>query len=209
MVDGFHDFLCDIHKKMKYIPEDAEWPPNQPKSIVNVALIHYKGGLTQHELIQIAARRHREGSSAIDKLASTTRGPSAKRQCLENFRITKDIADIFAPDPTNLTKPKRVLIEGAPGIGKTVLAKEIVYGWANNDLLTEIEIAFVLFLRDPQLQTVKSVKELVQYISMDYFNDEQIQLVSIALYLQMERGCALYWMVLMNTQPRYRKVLLF
>jgi len=175
-VDNLHNFLCDIHKKTKYTLEGAEWPPNQPRSIVSVALIHYRSGYTQHELIQIAAKRHREGSLAVDKLASA---PSAKRKCLENFRITKDIADIFAPDPSNLTKtvyekPKRILIEGAPGIGKTVLAKEIVYGWANNDLLTEIEVAFVLFLRDPQLQAVKSVKELIQYVSMDHFDDIQI-----------------------------------
>ena len=41
--DTLHDNLCDRYEKTRYKPVGAEWPPNQPKSIVSVALIHYKG----------------------------------------------------------------------------------------------------------------------------------------------------------------------
>ena len=139
----------------RFTPKGAEWPPNIPKLIVSVALIHYKGKRTQQELFEMASV-HKEGALAIDKLTEIYQGPSAKKPRIDHSRVTKNITDIFAADPTDLTEtgtsstniPKRILIEGAPGIGKTVLAKEIAYQWATNEILTEINIFFFnLFTR--------------------------------------------------------------
>ena len=35
--------LRDDYMKSRYSVDVDEWPPNQPKTIINVALIHYKG----------------------------------------------------------------------------------------------------------------------------------------------------------------------
>ena len=99
-----------------------------------------------------------------------------------DFKIAKKLPDIFAvrfAGPINMgtgsrEKPRRILIEGPPGIGKTALAKEIAYSWATNEILTEIKIVFLLYLRDPQLQSVTTTKQLVEYMSIGYLDDEQI-----------------------------------
>ena len=170
MFDTLHNNLCDTYEETRYKPVGAEWPPNQPKSIVSVALIHYKGKRTRQELFAIA-QRHKDGSIAIDQLMSSSgQAPAAKKQCLDHSRVTKDIADIFTADPmdqaegsTDFSKPpKRILIEGAPGIGKTVLAKEIAYRWAKKELLHSIELLLLIYLRDPHLREVKSIKDLVE-----------------------------------------------
>lgn len=146
------------YKKSRLTPQKDDWPPDQPTSIVNVALIHYKKcSRTQQEMIEIS-KRFEQGANAVDNLASS------------HSRVTKDIKKIFTPDPTDNAEticmsfsdsPRRILIEGAPGIGKTILAKEIVYQWANGDLLTECDLVFLVYLRDPRAHKMKSIKDLL------------------------------------------------
>ena len=168
-VGGLCHTLSGMYCETRYKPVGEEWPPNQPKSIVSVALMHYRSGRTQQELIAIA-ERHKEGPSAVDRLMSE---PPAKKLRLDHSRITKDIADIFSEDPidaastseTSSKLPKHILIEGAPGIGKTVLAKEIAYRWAIGKILGNIDILFLIYLRNPQLREVKSIASLLQLYS--------------------------------------------
>ena len=178
--------LQNKYKKTRFNPEGAQWPPHQPKLIVSVALIHYKGNRTQQELFEIA-NIHKEG---FDKfISSTHQEPSTKKQRLDYSRVTKNITDIFAADPSDINEistsstktPKRILIEGAPGIGKTVLAKEIAYQWATNEILTNIKIVFLIYLRDPQLQSLATTKQLVEYISDECLNSEQTAILTTYL----------------------------
>ena len=75
--------------------------------------------------------------------------------------VTTDIKKLFLSEGVNKSSPKRILIEGAPGIGKTVLAREIAYQWAIGEILKEYKLVFLLYLRDPQLHKIKSVDEIL------------------------------------------------
>ena len=167
--DVVADDLRTDYMKSRHSVDVDEWPPNQPKTVVNVALIHYKGSRTEQELIEIS-KRHKEGTQAVDELA-------------HHSRVTTDIAKIFAADFTDSTEtgatsgkpPNFILIEGAPGIGKTVLAKRIAYLWAIKELLTDTSILFLLYLRDPELQNVKTPEQLIQYLSSKRLDEEQVK----------------------------------
>ena len=163
------DDLRNDYMKSRYSVDVDEWPPNQPKTVVNVALIHYKGSRTEQELIEIS-KRHKEGTQAVDELA-------------HHSRVTTDIAKIFAAGFNDSTEtgatsgkpPNFILIEGAPGIGKTVLAKRIAYLWAIKELLTDTNILFLLYLRDPELQNIKTPEQLIQYLSSKRLDEEQVK----------------------------------
>ena len=81
--------------------------------------------------------------------------------------VTKNISDIFvsvtASDGLTIN-PCIILIEGAPVIGKTVFAKEIAFQWANNKLLSDKKVLFLLFLRQCNFKSMVSVECFVQYI---------------------------------------------
>ena len=123
-------------------------------------------------------------SGNISKVASVTGEKSTvKRDTLggrEKFhkmsdtsRATKEIEEILA----SLEKGKEsafILIEGAPGIGKTVLLKEIAYKWANNELLQKFEFVLLVYLRDPSLQRIVSVDDLLQLFCKGDKNATQI-----------------------------------
>jgi len=75
----------------------------------------------------------------------------------------KNICDLFAPFDNTTPDPFIIVIEGAPGIGKTVLSKEISYLWSNHTILKTVKLLFLLFLRDPQITTITNVESLVKY----------------------------------------------
>ena len=93
---------------------------------------------------------------------------ASKDHCISNYvqtrTITKDTSEIFKPFETlSKTTKVMVLIEGAPGIGKTVLSKEIAYQWATKQLLIHKLLVFLLYLRDPMVQKLSSLFQLVDY----------------------------------------------
>ena len=65
------------------------------------------------------------------------------------------------------TKPGRklhcVVIEGAPGVGKTTLSWEICKRWAMGNLFTQFSLILLLRLRDETVQNAVTVKDLVLY----------------------------------------------
>jgi len=56
-----------------------------------------------------------------------------------------------------------VLIEGQFGIGKTTLAKEMCLQCANDKLLTSDKLVLLLMLRDPKVQNITSIEQLLNY----------------------------------------------
>ena len=90
---------------------------------------------------------------------------------LDTSKATKEIKEILVP----LDKESAfILIEGAPGIGKSVLLKEISYRWANKELLQKFELVLLIYLRDTSLRRIKSINDLLQLFCKGDENATQI-----------------------------------
>ena len=69
-----------------------------------------------------------------------------------------DLEDIFK----NIEVERKViLIDGAPGSGKSTLAIHITQGWSKGELFQEFTIVIIVQLRDPAVQSAKSIADLL------------------------------------------------
>ena len=161
------EYLRNNYIQTRYIPEGKEWPPNQPKYYINLAVIHYQGSQTQEELLFSANHyKHLDIVNDSERECSTH-----KSRFSSKFRITREIVDLFTmnqrKDKTETGDstyfPKSILIEGAPGIGKTILLKEIAYCWASGTILDNVSVVFLVYLRDSRFQSVTTINEVIQY----------------------------------------------
>ena len=90
----------------------------------------------------------------------------------------------------NSKEPCFVLIEGAPGIGKSVLLKEIAYRWGKTELLHNFELVLLVCLHDPSLQKIKSVDDLLQLFYKGHNNATEI-VFACSEYLSKNGGKSL------------------
>ena len=153
-----------LNVQARFRVDDDTWPPDQPKNFVPLVLIHYEG------------HRNLQQAMAITKLTQTgdlallaNDQPVSKchpsHQPLQKVReastVTKEVEQILVPlEKTN--KPQFILVEGPPGIGKSVLLKEIAYRWGDKQILKDFKFVLLLCLRDPIVQQTESVYDLLQ-----------------------------------------------
>ena len=154
------------------VEEDA-WPPEQPKEYTTLALIHHKNQPTHKQVLALSKAK---GAGKVENILAATGdqllpSPSgginemeSLSECLHESKCTRNIADILAPleDP-NENQLKTLLIEGAPGLGKTILLKQIAFEWAQQKQLVKSKLLFLLLLRDPAVLAISSVSDLVSY----------------------------------------------
>ena len=157
--------------RQRFNPDEETWPPEQPKNFTPLVLIHYQG---QHSIKQATAVAQLIQTGNVDEITSLasnrpvpTNHPKLDsheplQEVLDSSTVTKELTEILAPLEQS-KQPQFILIEGAPGIGKSILLKEIAYRWGNKQLLKAFKLVLLVPLRDPTVQQVVSVSDLLQH----------------------------------------------
>ena len=122
------------------------WPPEQLKTFTPLLLIQHQGHCNLKQstaMAEFVERGH------IDKVASVTSTDTLPKhpkldshqplqEVLHTSKVTKEVAEILAPLQTS-SDPQFILIEGAPGIGKSLLLKEMAYRWGKQEILQKFK----------------------------------------------------------------------
>ena len=148
---------------------DKIWPPHKIKIYIPLLLMHYRGqrnikqANTMAELM--AAGKIDIFSKANDPLIPTHHykqdiSHESLKEMFDNSTVTKEIGEILAV-LENKEFSCFVLIEGSPGIGKSILLKEISYRWAKKQLLQTYKLVLLLCLHDPTIWKAKSIDDLL------------------------------------------------
>ena len=150
------------------VDEDA-WPPDPPKTFTPLVLIQHQG---YRNIKQSTAMTEFVERGHIDKVVSVTTTDTLStrlkldshqplQEVLDTSKVTKEVAEILAPLKTS-DDPQFILIEGAPGIGKTLLLREISYRWGKQQILKKFKLVLLLCLRDPAVQHMSFIGDLFQ-----------------------------------------------
>ena len=150
------------------VDKDA-WPPQQPKTFTPLLLIEHRGHRNLKQSTAIAEYVER---GHIDKVASVTSTDTLPKhpklhshqplqEVLDTSKVTKEVAEILAPLQTS-SDPQFILIEGAPGIGKSLLLKEMAFRWGKQEILQKFKLVLLVCLRDPAVQQMSLIDDLLQ-----------------------------------------------
>ena len=159
--------LRDVYERTRFVPKQNLWPPNQPKLFKNLTFLRHDSQFKQQQLSHIPARyRHAIKHCPTNELNVGVNAPMFK--ALEQVHLsicksnaTKNIGDLFSYEEG--FKPRSILVEGAPGVGKTELIKEITFLWAKEKLLCDMKVVFLLYLREPSIHTLKSIDNFIHH----------------------------------------------
>ena len=139
----------------------ATWPPSPSEKFINLAAIS-REKVTTEELHKFMLATLNKGVDTILQ----TKAPVSIEQLLD-------------------TKPggkqECVLVEGAPGVGKTTLSWEVCKRWAAGNLFKQYSLLLLLRLRDERVQNAVALRDLVLY-------PHEEELEGITQYLKSTNG---------------------
>ena len=141
-VDTYASYLKSVYTREK-LPVYDKWPQVKSKKYINLALIE-KEDLAKQEVDQFT-RATIHGN--IDDIKKSKRA----------IQIDQ-IAQL--PDGS---RPKCILVEGAPGVGKSTFAWKLCRKWGKGKLLQQYQLVVLLRLRDKSVQTAKNISDLFRY----------------------------------------------
>lgn len=140
-MDLYAAFLKEKYQGLDIFP-DLEWPPSVGDQYIQLALIEHECRLPNE-------------NSTREMQEDLLRGRVDK---VEGKKKTINISDIFA-GPKQKGTGLRVLVDGAPGVGKTTLCIKMSKDWACHRILTEYKLVLLLNLRECQFAKARSIRD--------------------------------------------------
>ena len=145
------DTVRELNKMRLAVDEDS-WPPNRLQEFAPLLLVHHEGPST----FTPGAALKNTGSVQSGRFHSIQNSHQS-----DNSKKSKQLVDILVPLQDS-DSAQFILIEGLPGIGKTMLLNEIAYNWATQQFLQKFKLVLLIQLRNPAVQKLSLVADLFQ-----------------------------------------------
>ena len=164
--DSVATFAKELKKtfsRMDPIPTD-DWPPSIGRHESNLVMIeHGRGTLPGAEEAEQMQRDYVGGR--VDSIAE--RKKEIRYEDIFDFKATVDKSKKVLYD----SKHFRMLIDGAPGVGKTTLCRKFCMDWGAGQILKQFSIVWLLNLREERIAKAKSLDDLFQHYDEDLLRE--------------------------------------
>ena len=145
------------------LPVLNKWPPSPSKRVINLAAITREKVEVEEQHQFMLATLHGDVDQILEKKAPV------------------NIESLLDTQPGK--KQQCVLVEGAPGVGKTTLVWEVCKRWGEGKLFQQYSLVMLLRLRDAAVQRAQTIKDFVCYMY-----DVQKRQEDIAQYIEDSYG---------------------
>ena len=140
-LDSYADYLRGRYSTELPAFFTLQWPPPPTRKVFNLAMIGrqtIQRSPIDEELVRLTLR------GGVDDIMRR--------------KTSIELKNLFKLDDI---KRKIILIEGAPGAGKSTLAWHIIQKWESGELFQEFRVVVFVQLRDPTIQAAKSLADLL------------------------------------------------
>ena len=109
----------------------------------------------------------------LDKFSRSTLRGDLDDVIYTKYHMTQD--EIGHPRLSGDKQPRLILIEGAPGVGKTTFSGEFCHEWSQGKLLSDHKLLVLLPLRDNRVKSARNVSDLFQHPQLQQAIAEQVE----------------------------------
>ena len=134
--------LSVVEKSLNVI----KWPPTPSKIFINLACIDWRTVVTRKEADEFTRAMVEDGN--VDVIMK-------KKTPIEFSDIVQDLPD------TALEKV--ILVEGAPGVGKSTFAWELCRRWERGEIAQQYKLVLLLRLRDDRISKAQKLRDLLYH----------------------------------------------
>ncbi|XP_064396070.1 uncharacterized protein LOC135343054 isoform X6 [Halichondria panicea] len=149
-VVSYASYLKGAYKQMPVMPND--WPPeiDIEQQYTKLALIHVSGYYKESSTME-----HDYIHGKVDNIV-------AEKEEIE-------MNEVFYPIINLVTQKSRltILMDGAPGVGKTTITRKLCIDWAKGEILKEYHLVILVELREFELNEKNEIVDILLFESLD------------------------------------------
>ena len=136
---------CEIERNLHVL----KWPPTPSNVFINLACIDWESVVSKEEADEYTRAMVEDGN--VDVIMK-------KKTNIDFSYIDQDLPPVTA-------FKKVVLVEGAPGVGKSTFAWEFCRRWERGEIAQQYQLVLLLRLRDGRMSRAKSLRDLIYHSS--------------------------------------------
>ena len=153
----------ELYSKMDPIPNE-DWPPTIGRHESNLVMIeHGRDTLPGAKEAKQMQRDYVGGK--VDSIAE--RKKEIRYEDIFGFKDTADKSKKVSYDSQHF----KMLIDGAPGVGKTTLCRKFCKDWGAGQILKQFSLVWLLNLREERIAKAKSLDDLFQHYDEDLLRE--------------------------------------
>ena len=146
-MDQYIDYVKDTYRQsvIEKDPSVLKWPPTPSEVFISLACIDRRTIVRKEEADEYTRAMIEDGN--IDVIL--------------NEKKEIDFSDIGVGLPASNSSERVILVEGAPGVGKSTFAWEFCRRWERGEIARQYQLVLLLRLRDERMSIAKNLQQLI------------------------------------------------